>query len=135
MAEDNIRLEIVTPEGQVFHQMVEWFYVPAQLGATGVLTGHAPLVTALVPGLLKLRREGRDEQLVVGEGFLEMRDNEAEILVHSAEAVENIDIERAMAARDRSQKRLAEHTEDLDTLRAETSLARANARLSAKGII
>ena len=135
MAEDNIRLEIVTPEGQVFHQMVEWFYVPSQLGPTGILIGHAPLVTALVPGLLRLRREGREEFMVVGDGFLEMRDNEAEILVHNAEIVEEIDVERALAARERAQKRLAEHQEDLDALRAEAALARANARLSAKGII
>jgi len=134
MDNDKIRLEIVTPEAVVFHRMVEWFYVPTQIGPIGILAGHAPLVTALIPGILRLRHEDREEMLVADEGFLEMRDNKARILVNSAEIVDGIDVERALAARERARQRLAAPHEDLDTLRAEASLARANARLNAKDV-
>lgn len=134
MAEDKIRLEIVTPEKQVFHQMVEWFYVPTDCGPTAVLDRHALMVTALIPGILRYRRAGREEMIVVGEGFLEVRDNEAEILTNNAELTDDIDVERALAARERALQRLAAPTGDLDVLRAQASLARANARLSAKGV-
>lgn len=134
MAADNILLEVVTPEGPLFSGMVEWLYVPAQIGPTGVLDGHAALVTALIPGMLTCQKGGQQETFVVGAGFLEVRENKAEVLVDSAEHIDDIDIERAKAARERALARLQEHHPDVDTLRAEAALARANARLSAKGV-
>lgn len=135
MAADNILLEIVTPTGPVFSDMVEYLYVPAQIGPTGVLAGHAALVTALIPGLLTYQKDGQEQTLVVGAGFLEVIDNKAEVLVDAAERVDDIDVDRAKEARERALQRLLEPTPDVDIIRAEAALARANARLMAKGII
>jgi F-type H+-transporting ATPase subunit epsilon len=131
---DKIHLEVVTLESVVFSGMVESFDAPTRIGRIGVLPGHAPIVTALVPGVLSLRREDREEMLVVDAGFLEMRRNEAKILVNSSEPVEGIDVERALAARERALRRLATPHEDVDTARAEASLARSNARLKSQGL-
>lgn len=126
---DNIRLEIVTPEREVFHAMVARFSVPASVGSTGVWEDHAPLVTALVPGVLRYIKEGQEGRIAVGAGFLEVHDNEAEILVATAELPEEIDRARAESARDRASQRLSQRQPGLDEVRARAALARALARL------
>jgi len=129
---DKIRLEIVTPDKEVFHNMVESFTVPAVMGSTGILYNHAPLLTVLEPGVLTYRMDGKEGCLAISRGFLEMRDNEAEILVDSAEKPEDIDVERAKASEQRARERLAQpRTSEIDRDRAEASLARALARQKA----
>lgn len=132
MAEqDRIRLEIVTPEKEVFHAMVEQFTVPALAGSTGILYNHAPLITVLIPGVLTYVKDGEKGKIAIGKGFLEMRENEAEILVDNAELAADIDTARAMASADRARQRLSSREAGLDVARAEASLARALARLKA----
>lgn len=132
MAEqDRIRLEIVTPDKQVFHAMVERFTVPAVAGSTGILYNHAPLITVLVPGVITYMRDNAPGRVAVGKGFLEVRDNEAEILVDHGELAENIDVARAMAAADRARQRLAERSANVDIHRAQAALTRALIRLKA----
>jgi len=132
MAEqDRIRLEIVTPEKQVFHALVEQFTAPAVTGSTGILYNHAPLITVLEPGVLTYKKDGVSGRVAVGKGFLEVRNNEAEILVDNAELAENIDVARALAAAERARKRLAERSANVDVHRAQAALARALARLKA----
>ncbi len=132
MAEqDKIRLEIVTPDKPVFHAMVARFTVPAAAGSTGILYNHAPLITVLTPGIITYIKDGCPGKVAVGKGFLEVRDNEAEILVDSAELAENIDVARALAAAERARRRLAEHSANVDILRAQAALTRAMNRLRA----
>ena len=129
---DQIRLEIVTPEKEVFHAMVERFTVPAAMGSTGILYNHAPLLTVLVPGVLVYHMDGKDGYIAVSRGFLEMRDNEAEILVDAAELAADVDLERAKAAEKRARERLAQSsTGEIDVARAEAALARSLARQKA----
>lgn len=134
MAEqDKIRLEIVTPDKQVFHAMVAHFTVPAAAGSTGIFYNHAPLITVLAPGIITYVKDDCLGKVAVGKGFLEVRDNEAEILVDSAELAENIDVARALSAAERARRRLAERSANVDILRAQASLTRALNRLKAKG--
>lgn len=128
---DQIRLEIVTPEKQVFHAMVESFIIPTLMGNVGILHDHAPLLTVLEPGVLKYRKDNKEEQMAVSTGFMELKDNEAEILVASAELAKDIDKTRALASADRAQKRLEDEKASLDHTRAEASLKRALARIHA----
>lgn len=130
MAEqDRIRLEIVTPEREVFHAMVEEFTVPALIGSTGILYNHAPLITALNPGVLKYKKDGQVGYISVSRGFLEVCENEAEILVAGAELPEEIDHARAEAARDRAKNHLQQPSSEVDKKRAAFALARAEARI------
>ncbi len=126
---DQIRLEVVTPEREVFHAMVESFVVPAEIGPTAILYNHAPLVTVLKQGVLRYQKDGVEGKIALGNGFLEVRENEAELLVSWAQLAEDIDVARAIAARDRARKRLREHAAGLDEARAQAALERALARL------
>ena len=130
-AKDQIKLEVVTPEKEVFCGMVEDFYFPALVGETGVLRNHAPMLSIVVPGVVRFRQNGALRKMAVGRGFLDLRQNEAKLLVASAELTEDIDAARAEAARERAEKRLREQAKTLDRARAEAALARAVARLKA----
>jgi F-type H+-transporting ATPase subunit epsilon len=132
MAEqDKIRLEIVTPEHEVFHAMVERFSVPTLMGSTGILYNHAPLLTVLTAGVISYVSEGESGKIAVSGGFMELRDNEAEILVPTAEKASEIDKARAVAAADRARHRLENRSSGLDEERARAALMRAMARLHA----
>ena len=132
---DNIRLEVVTPDKEVFKEMVEKFSIPAIAGSTGILYNHAPLLSALKPGVIVYHKDGEDGFIAVSNGFMELKNNVAEILVSTAERSDEIDVERAQASADRARKRLEEKPDGLDVKRAEASLHRALARLSATGYV
>lgn len=128
---DLIRLEVVTPEKEVFSDMVESFIFPSVMGSTGVLYNHAPLLTVLEPGVITYKKDNEQHKIAVSTGFLELKNNVAEILVSSAERSEDIDKARAEAAAERARERLQEKAKDLDQTRAEAALKRALARLKA----
>lgn len=128
---DLIRLEVVTPEKEVFSAMVESFVFPSVMGNTGVLYNHAPLLTVLEPGVITYRKDNAEGKLAVSTGFLELKNNVAEILVSSAELAEDIDIARAEAAAERAKERLHDKSQEIDHERAEAALKRALARLKA----
>ena len=132
MEKDNIRLEVVTPEGQIFNEMVESVSVPAVIGSTGILYNHAPLMSALEIGVVKYTCEGAVAKIAIGGGFMEVKDNEVMVLVKTAEKAEDIDLARAQNSLERAMQRIQEHPGDTDIERAKISLARAKARLAAK---
>ena len=129
---EQIRLEIVTPEKEVFHDMVDSFIAPALKGEVGILIGHAPLIAVIEPGVLKYKKDDQEEKIAVSSGFMELVNNEAEILVASAELAKDIDLTRAEASAQRARKRLEEKSKNLDYTRAEASLKRALARIHTK---
>jgi F-type H+-transporting ATPase subunit epsilon len=132
MEKDNIRLEVVTPEGQIFNEMVESVSVPAVIGSTGILYNHAPLMSALEIGVVKYTCEGAVAKIAIGGGFMEVKDNEVMVLVKTAEKAEDIDLVRAQNSLERAMQRIQEHPIGTDIERAKISLARAKARLAAK---
>ena len=127
-------LEVVTLKRVIFSGMVEGLTAPGSVGYFGILRGHTPFVSSLQPGVftITLPRGGKKTMAVSG-GFLLTDGEKAILLVDSAEAPEEIDVDRATASRDRAQERLSEASPDLDILRAKTSLARAMARLKVAG--
>ena len=129
---DNIKLEVVTPEGSVFCGDVQQLTVPAAMGGMGILHNHAPLMTSLDIGVLEYVQEGKRKKMAVIGGFLEVKDNHVTVLANAAELAENIDEARAMQAMERAKKRLADRMAGVDVARAESSLARATARLAAR---
>ena len=109
--------------------------VPGALAPFEVLAGHAPIVSALDPGEVRVKRgEGAmqvDAYFVIGGGAIEVRRDGVTILADSGEWANEIDVERAQQARDRARQRLRNPTPDIDAARAERALSRATARLKA----
>jgi len=133
MSEKTQRLDIVTPVRKVFSEDVRFFVAPGSEGELGVLPEHAALITALKIGLLRIEQEGKKFNIAISGGFLEVRDSKATVLATAAERAEEIDVERAEAAKQRAEQRLAARAPDLDVLRAELALKRALNRLKAAG--
>ena len=130
MSDNRISLDIVTPEKNVYSADVYYFHIPTTSGTIGVYPRHMPIVTGLDISEISIDDgSGTKESLFVGGGFLEVDGSKAVVLAKSAEKKEDIDIERAEAAKERAEKRLAERTEDLDVDRAEAALKRALQRL------
>ena len=133
-----IRLEVVTPNGARVNEDVDIVNAPGFGGDFGVLANHAPFLSTIKIGTLSYEN-GRDRKaLMVSGGFCEVSNNKITFLVESAEYGSEIDVERAMRAQERAEKRLAQaaqHTEDFNKKRAEVALQRAIMRLRvAKGI-
>lgn len=135
MAEEIIRLDIVTPAGLLMSENVAKVQLPATLGSMGVLKNHAPLMTTLDIGIVKYNQNDRDYFLTVSGGFAEVKNNTVIVLADSAERAEDIDLSRAEASKMRAQERLhGPQKEGLDVLRAELALSRAMNRIKAKGL-
>ena len=126
---ERLTLEITTPMRMVVAEEVDEVVAPGSEGYFGVLPGHAPFLTTLGIGIVTYR-VGRDEQkLAVAGGFCEVRNDKVIILADTAERPGEIDLARAQRARERAERLLTGHQEDIDFARAQAALARALVRL------
>ncbi|MCW5203166.1 F0F1 ATP synthase subunit epsilon [Desulfobulbus sp. US2] len=128
-----IHLEVVTPHGLVVSEDVDIVTAPGIDGEFGVLANHAPFLSVIKTGTLVFKQDKREKFLMVSSGFAEVSNNKVTFLVETAEFGHEIDVDRALRARERAEKRLAEaqaHAEDLDRMRAEIALQRAVARIT-----
>lgn len=123
-------LEVATPERLVFSEEVESLVAPGTEGQFGILANHIPFVSALKPGILIYRKPAESSQnMAVTRGFLEVSQNRVLVLVDAANRKEEIDVERAMRARQRAHERLKASTAEVDRDRAREALERALFRL------
>ncbi len=123
-------LTIVTPEEVIFEDEVVSIVAPGSDGYLGILTDHAPLITALVPGKLTVKDKGGKESVFsLSGGFLEVSDNAATILADAVEPEEKIDVERARQASERAKERLQTKSQEIDVARAQAALSRALNRI------
>jgi F-type H+-transporting ATPase subunit epsilon len=123
MLPDSLTLEVVTPERQVIDETVTSVELPGLDGYLGILPGHAPLITELGVGELSYRKGQETHYAAVIQGFAEVLPDRVIVLAEVGERAEEIDINRARAALERAQRRLA------DRDRAETDWARATLAL------
>lgn len=133
----NIYLEVVTPERIVVSEEVQIVASPGALGEFGVLIGHTPFLTALKTGIIRYTdSKGKEHHLFVSGGFAEALPDKVTILAESSEKSRDIDVERAKAALERAEKRLAEDRsrEDIDFNRARAALERATFRIRLAGL-
>lgn len=133
MADKNLTVEIVTPERVVFSQPVNFVVIPGVEGYLGILSGHASLVSGVDIGIIKVISGDTQTKLATSGGFLEVNEDKVIVLADTAERSNEIDVERAKAAHERAQRRLAARNPDIDVLRAELALRRSLARLKAAG--
>jgi F-type H+-transporting ATPase subunit epsilon len=127
---EKLTLEVVTPDRRVLKTEADMVEIPGRRGELGILPGHAPLLTELAVGEIAYTNEGETERLAVAWGFAEVLPDKVTILAETAERADEIDVERAKAALERNEKRLAEATGTVDVERAEASIRRAETRLS-----
>lgn len=125
-----IKLEIVTAERVVLSEDVEYVSAPGVDGVLGILPRHAPLLTALTIGELHYKKGGQELSFAIGGGFMEVRPDKVIVLADAAESADEIDEQRAEAARKRAQDLLKEKPRnDVEFARIEQSLRRAELRL------
>jgi F-type H+-transporting ATPase subunit epsilon len=126
-----LKLEIITAERVVYSaDDVREVVLPGVEGELAVLPKHAPLMTMLRPGIMRIVHEDREEELAVHGGFLEVRDDRVTILADAAERAEEIDVARAEAARRRAQELMAQRRRDeMEVAAAQAALQRALVRL------
>ncbi len=129
---EKLQLEVVTPKGAVVSEEVDIVTAPGYGGEFGVLANHAPFLSTIKIGVLTYKKGGVEEYLMVSGGFCEVSQNKLTFLVESAEKGLDIDVDRALRAKERAEKRIAEalqHKEKYDRARAEAALQRALSRL------
>jgi F-type H+-transporting ATPase subunit epsilon len=126
-------LQIVTPEREIFNGPVESVTVPGMQASFGVLRNHAPLISALEPGLVDIYdADAREIRIAIGGGFFQVARNQAMVLADSAEIASEINVERAREAEGRARSRPAGRMEpeaEIQRERAEAALKRARSRL------
>jgi F-type H+-transporting ATPase subunit epsilon len=124
-------LRVVSVERSLFEGDVEYVIANGADGELGVLARHAPLMTILKPGPLRIQKEigGPEEVLFVGGGFLEVLPDRVTVLADVAEHAEDISLERAEEARRRAQEKLAGTLTTAEETEFQNALAIAEARL------
>lgn len=127
-----MRLEFVTPERLIAHEDVDEIQLPGEEGSLGVLPGHTPMLVGLKVGEMWYRKGAETRFAFVGFGFAEILPDRVTILARIAEKADDIDLQRAEAAKRRAEERLAEVAKggnQMDYERARLALLRAITRL------
>jgi F-type H+-transporting ATPase subunit epsilon len=122
-------LEIVTPDKLLVREDVDEVELPGSEGYLGVLPGHTPLLATLKVGELWYRTGAEKAYLVVAFGFVEILPDRVTILAQVAERAQDIDIERAEAAKRRAEERLSTGVPDIDFERARIAMVKSLIRL------
>jgi F-type H+-transporting ATPase subunit epsilon len=131
---EKMKLEIVTPYSRVVDTEVEEVTATGKLGEFGVLPGHAPFLTSLRIGELAYKNNGVASSLALNWGYFEIKDDRIVVLVETAEASDEIDVERAKAALGRAEEALKKLTpEDKQFKVYEAALERALIRMQVAG--
>jgi len=125
------KLEIISPDRVVFSETADFIAVRGVEGELGILPGHTPLFTKLVPEVLTVHQGGKQEIVAVMGGFLDVQPDKVTILTDAAERASEIDVVRAQHAKERAE---IQATKVKDTL-TEAALLRALVRLRAAELI
>ena len=127
---EKLFLEVVTPQKAIVSEEADIVVAPGTEGEFGALKGHTTFLTSLKTGSLRYKdATGKERFLFINGGFAEVLPDKVTILAESAERRQDIDVARAMEAKERAEKRLAAKAADMDLVRAEAALRRALYRL------
>ncbi|MDX2272043.1 MAG: ATP synthase F1 subunit epsilon [Cyanobacteriota bacterium] len=126
-----LAVRVITPDRTVWDTPSDEVILPATSGQLGVLTGHAPLLTAIGTGVMRIKVAGEWSAIAVMGGFAEIEANEVTVLVNRAERGENVNQAAAEAARTTAEQILQTSTDKQERLQAKTDQQRAVALLQA----
>ena len=127
----SLNVRVITPDKVVWDAMAEELILPSSTGQIGVLTDHAPLLTALDIGVMKLKSDAGWTSIVLMEGFAEVEDNKVTILCNGAEEGSSIDATTAQAELEKVTLLVDEATTKKEKIEATIQLRKAKARLQA----
>jgi F-type H+-transporting ATPase subunit epsilon len=127
-----IHVDIVSPEGQMFSGEATMVFAPGVEGEIGIAPRHAPLLTTLTAGVVRVQSEGQEEQsFYVGGGALEIQPTKVSVLADTAARAHDIDEAAAEAAKARAEEAMRGKIDKIDMAEAQAELARAVAQLRA----
>lgn len=123
--------KLITPDGTIFDEDIELVLMPTESGEIGVMAGHLPIVTVLVPGPLEIAKEkdGPKKLLATGGGFAKILANEVKVFAQTAEFADSIDEKRALEARKRAVEAMGEKVDEMKFADAKALLERNVARI------
>ncbi|MFC3851509.1 F0F1 ATP synthase subunit epsilon [Salinispirillum marinum] len=125
-----VHCDIVSAEGKIFSGLVEFLVASGSMGELGILPNHAPLLTTLEPGYIKITRQGgKEEMMYVSGGFLEVQPNLLTILADTVTRADDIDQAAAEKAAEEAKKEMEHLVGDPDYAYAAARLAEAMAQL------
>ena len=122
-------LEIITPKGIYFNEEVESLTVKLSSGYRTILKGHIPLIGSLAYAPMHFFKNGKKEEYAVHGGAINVKKEKVTLVCNAIEHKNEIDKERALAAKERAEKRLKEKDPNIDLKRAQLALQRALVRL------
>ncbi len=126
-------LDIYTPYGQYLSQEIDYLSVSSEEYKLGILAGHAELISTVTICEIEIEVDGQRTYYATSGGMIKVKDNQVDLILQTIESSEEIDLERAQAAKERAERRLAEpELETLRQTRARLALARANNRINIK---
>ncbi len=129
---NTIHVDIVSAEGQIFSGEASMVFVPGSLGELGIAPRHAPLLTTLRAGEVRVQTEGQDEQsFYVGGGALEIQPHLVTVLADTAARARDLDEAAALAAKQRAEDAVRERKDKVEIAEAQAELLRAMAQLRA----
>ena len=131
-----LTVKVITPDKTVWDDRVEEIILPSTTGQLGILSGHAPLLTALEVGVMRVRPNKEWKTIALMGGFAEVENDEIKILVNGAELGDNIDQDTARTEYQEAQTRFQKVENSADRqekIQAESSMKRARARFQASG--
>lgn len=136
MAEGNrvFKIEIITPDRVFYTGEADFLEFTTADGEIGVYKDHIPLTTVLAPGIVTIHNGDDTKSAAVHAGFAEILGDRVSLLAEVAEWPDEIDVERAEAAKARAEERLQNHTADVDVKRAEFALRKALIRIDTANI-
>src|SRR5579859_7432467 len=127
----SFHVDIVSAEREIFSGNAELVFAPAEMGELGITPRHAPLLTRLKPGTVRVQSGGEESVFYVSGGILEIQPHVVTVLSDTALRARDIDEAAAQEAKRRAEEALAGRAEDLDVARAQAELLEAVARLKA----
>jgi F-type H+-transporting ATPase subunit epsilon len=131
---EKLQLEMVTPYRKILSEQVEEVTAPGTTGEFGILPGHTPLLTTLNIGELTYIQDAKNFRVAVNWGYVEVENNTVTVLVETAEAADQIDLERAKAALGRAEEALKTlDSEDKQYKIMDAALRRAIIRIQIAG--
>lgn len=126
------KLKIVTPKGIYKEADIEMLNLRTTSGQIGILANHLPLASAIDISEMNYIGDGERKYYAIAGGFVYVGEHETTIIANAIESPEEIDVNRALEAKQRAEKRLEKNDEDTDILRAEMSLRKAIMRIRVK---